>query len=110
MGGSRRPRAKRKTDRRERREGEENEGEEEEEEERMIVIDNVPLVVNAKEGDKKQEQLEVVFAATNSPFIQRANSCYVNSHLSLSRSLSRTKKCIHVLQNETASVEFRVDD
>ena len=76
----------------------------------MIVIDNVPLVVNAKEGDKKQEQLEVVFAATNSPFIQRANSCYVNSHLSLSRSLSRTKKCIHVLQNETASVEFRVDD
>lgn len=72
----------------------------------MIFIDNVPLVLTS---DKSNEG-SVVLAVTSQARIQQANTSFVNSHLSLKRSLPRTKKCIHVLQNETASVEFEVDD
>jgi hypothetical protein len=82
----------------------------------MIYIDNLPLGVdcNKNDGDgeeeKKKSDTNLVLAVTGNPHIQQANSAFKGSHLSLSRSLPRTKKCISVLQNETASVEFEVDD
>ncbi len=97
----------------------------------MILIENAPLVSATVPSDEEDgrgvgvnghasassSSVEVgagadaglVFAVTSNAHVQRANAAYVSSPLSLRRSVARERKVVHVLQNETASVEFRAD-
>jgi len=79
----------------------------------MIIIENAPLVAATvpSDGNSSSSSVDegIVFAVTSNAHVQRANAAYVSSPLSLRRSVARERKVVAVLQNETASVEFRAD-
>ena len=66
----------------------------------MLLIDNKELLLGPDES--------VVLAATSNTHVREANAAFLSRGDLTTRQLR--KKCVHVLQNETASVEYQVDD